>query len=198
MKRWGQDAMIFIFWMLSFKPAFSLYSFTFIKKLFSSSSLSAITVVSFAYLRLLIFLPAILIPVSASSSLAFCMMQSVFKLDMQGDNIQPWCTPFPILNQPTVPCPVLTFASWPVYRFLRRQVRWSGIFISLRIFQFTMIHTVKGFNLVNEAIDVFLEFSCFFKSPMNVSNLIFGSSAFSKSSLNIWKFSVQDQKFINT
>ena len=58
----GLDAMIFIFWMLSFKPAFSLSSFTFIKRLFSSSSLSAIRVVSSAYLRLLIFLPAILIP----------------------------------------------------------------------------------------------------------------------------------------
>ena len=59
----GLDAMIFVFWMLSFKPAFSLSSFTFIKRLFSFSSLSAIRVVSSAYLRLLIFLPLILIPV---------------------------------------------------------------------------------------------------------------------------------------
>ena len=58
----GLDAMILVFWMLSFKPGFSLYSFTFIKRLFSSSSLSAIRVVSSACLRLLIFLPAILIP----------------------------------------------------------------------------------------------------------------------------------------
>ena len=57
----GLDAMILVFWMLSFKPGFSLYSFTFIKRLFSSSSLSAIRVVSSACLRLLIFLPAILI-----------------------------------------------------------------------------------------------------------------------------------------
>ena len=55
----GPDGMIFIFWMFSFKPTFSLSSFTFIKRLFSSSSLSAIRVVSSAYLRLLIFLPAI-------------------------------------------------------------------------------------------------------------------------------------------
>ena len=55
----GLDAMIFVFWMLSFKPTFSLSSFTYIKRLFSSSSLSAIRVVSSAYLRLLIFLPAI-------------------------------------------------------------------------------------------------------------------------------------------
>ena len=58
----GPDAMILVFWMLSFKPTFSLCSFTFIKKLFGSSLLSAIRVVSSAYLRLLIFLPAILIP----------------------------------------------------------------------------------------------------------------------------------------
>ena len=63
-------AMIFIFWMLSFKPTFSLSSFTFIKRLFSSS-LSALRVVSSAYLRLLIFLPAILIPAYASSSPVF-------------------------------------------------------------------------------------------------------------------------------
>ena len=58
----GPDAMIWVFWMLSFKPVFSLSSFTFIKRLFGSSLLSAIRVVSSAYLRLLIFLPAILIP----------------------------------------------------------------------------------------------------------------------------------------
>ena len=67
----GPDAMIFVFWMLSFKPTFSLCTFTFIKRLLSSSSLSAIRVVSSAYLRLLIFLPAILIPACASSSPAF-------------------------------------------------------------------------------------------------------------------------------
>ena len=60
--------MIFIFWMLSFKPTFSLSSFTFIKRLFSSSSLSAIRIVSSAYLRLVIFLLAILIPVCACTS----------------------------------------------------------------------------------------------------------------------------------
>ena len=56
---------------------------------------------------------------------------------------------------------------------------------------FVVIHTVKGFGIVNKAeIDVFLEFSCFFDNPMNVGILISGSSAFSKSSLNIWKFMV--------
>ena len=67
----GPDAMILVLGMLSFKPAFSLSSFTFIKKLLNSSSLLAIKVVSFAYPKLLIFLLAILIPVCASSSLTF-------------------------------------------------------------------------------------------------------------------------------
>ena len=55
--------------------------------------------------------------------------------------------------------------------------------------QFVVIHTVKGFGIVNNAqVDVFLELSCFFDDPMDVGNLISGSSAFSKSSLNIWRF----------
>ena len=128
------DAMILVFCMLSFKPVFSLSSFTFIKRIFSSSSLYAIRVVSSTYLRLLIFLLAILISACASSSLAFHMMYSTCKLNKQGDDIQPRCTPFPIWNQSIVPCPILTVASWPAYRFLRRQVRCSGISISLRIF----------------------------------------------------------------
>ena len=57
--------------------------------------------------------------------------------------------------------------------------------------QFGVIHTVKGFGVVNKAkVDVVLELSCFFDDPVDVGNLISGSSAFSKSSLNIWKFSV--------
>ena len=130
----GPDAMIFIFWMLIFQPTFSLSSFIFIMRFFSSSSISALKVMSSAYLRLLIFLPVILIPSCASYSPAFLMMYSAYKLNKQGDNTQPWCTPFPIWNQSVVPCPVLTVASWPAYRFLKRQFRWSGIPISLRIF----------------------------------------------------------------
>ena len=76
--------------------------------------------------------------------------------------MQPWCTPFPIWNQSVVPCPVLTIASWPAHRVLKRQVKWFGIPISLRIFQFVVIHTVKGFSIVNKAeIDIFLELFIF-------------------------------------
>ena len=82
----GLDAMILVFWILSFKPTFSLSSFTLIKRLFSSL-LSAIRVVLSAYLRLLIFLLAILIPVCASSSLAFWVMYSACKLNKQGDSL---------------------------------------------------------------------------------------------------------------
>ena len=114
------------FWMLRFKPTFSLSSFTFIKRLCSSSSLSAIRIVSSAYLRLLIFLPTILIPACASPSLTFHMMYTAYKLNKQGDNIQPWCTSFPIWNQSIFPRLVLTVASWSAYRFLGKQVRWSG------------------------------------------------------------------------
>ena len=81
------DAMIFVFWMLSFKSTFSLSYFTFTKRLFSFSSLSVIRVISSAYLRLLIFLPGILIPACASSSPAFLMI-SAYKLNKQADNIQ--------------------------------------------------------------------------------------------------------------
>ena len=149
------------FWKLRFKPAFSLSSLTFIKRLFSSSLLSAISMVLSAYLKLLIFLLAILILAYASSSLAFHMVYSAYKLNKQDDSIQPWRTPFPILNQFIVPCLVLTVPSWPAYRFLRRQIRSSDILICLRIFQFVVIHTFKAFSTVNEAeVDVFLEFSC--------------------------------------
>ena len=132
MKWW--DRMPWSSFSECFKPTFSLSTITFIKRLLSSSSLSAIRAVSSAYLRWLIFLPAILIPACVSSSPAFLMMYSAYMLNKQGDNIQPWHTPFPIWNKYVVPCPVLTVASWPAYKFLRRQVRWSGIPISFRIF----------------------------------------------------------------
>ena len=121
------------FWMLSFNPVFSLSSFTFIKKVFSSS-LSALTVAASTYLRLFIFLLEILITAWGSYSPAFHMMYSAKKLNKQSDSILPWSTSFPIWNQSVVPYPVLTVYSEPEYRFLMRQVRWSGTLISWRIF----------------------------------------------------------------
>ena len=89
-------------------------------------------------------------------------MYSAYKLNKQGDNRQPWRTPFRIWNQSVVPCPVLTVASWPAHGFLKRQVKWFGMTISFRIFQFIVIHTVKGFGIDNKAeIDVFLELLLF-------------------------------------
>ena len=103
--RWYDLCFLNVGWALSqlFHSPLSLSS----KRLFSSSSLSAIRVVSSAYLRWLIFLPAILISARASSSPAFLMMYSAYTLNKQGDNIQPWRTPFPIWNQSVVSCPVL-------------------------------------------------------------------------------------------
>ena len=112
--------------------------------------------VSSAYLKLLIFLPAVLISACYSSSQAFHMMYSTQKLNKQDDNIQPGHTPFAVLNKSVDTRSVLTVASWPTYKFLRRQVRWSSTPISLRIFRFIMIHTVKDFCIVNETqVDFF-------------------------------------------
>ena len=120
-------------------------------------------------------------------------MYSEYKLNNQGDYIQPWCIPCPIWNQSVVPCPVLTVASWPEWRQISQeagQVVWySHLFQNFP--QFVVIHIVKGFVIVNKVeIDVFLELSCFFCDPTDVGNLISGSSAFSKTSFNIWKFTV--------
>ena len=98
MKWWDQMpwSQFFECWILN--QLFSLSSFTFIKRLFSCSLLSAIRVVSSAYLKLLIFLLIILIQAYASCSPAFHMMFSAYKLNKQGDNMQPWRTPFLIWN----------------------------------------------------------------------------------------------------
>ena len=134
------DAIILVFLMLSFKLAFSLSSFTLMQ----------------GSLFLLHFLPLewylmhiwgcwyfsrqcrfwlVIRPACASSSPAFHMVYSAYKLIKKVDNIQPWLTPFTVLTQSIVPCLVLTVVSWPAYRFLRRQVRYSGIPISLRIYR---------------------------------------------------------------
>jgi len=101
----GLDAIIFVFCMLSFKPTFSLSSFTFIKRLFSSSSLSAIRVVLSEVIDIS--------PGNLDSSLCFIQpgLSRNDKLNKQSDNIQPLRTTFPTLNQSVVPCLVLTVAS---------------------------------------------------------------------------------------
>ena len=153
--------------MLSFKPTFSLSSFTFFKRLFSSSLLSTIRVVSSAYLRLLIFLPTILIPACASSSPAFLMMYSVYKLNKQGDNIQPWHTPFPF---GTVCCSISSsnccfLTCIQISQEAGKVIWYSHLYKTFA--EFIVIHTVKGFGVVNKAkVDVFLELSCFFDDPI--------------------------------
>ena len=100
---------------------------------------------SSTYLRLLIFLLAILIPACASSSLVFHMMYSAYKLNKQGDNIQPWRLTFLIWNQTIVPRTVLTVASWPAYRFLRR----LSPFICLpSVVMPSFIDTIVNFSLI--------------------------------------------------
>ena len=140
-------------------------------------------------MRLLIFLPAILSPVCASSSPAFLMMYSAYKLNNQGENIYS----LSYLEQ------VCCYMSSSNCCFLTHiqisqesgQVIWySHLFQNFA--QFVVTHTVKGFGIVNKAeVDVFLELSCFFDDPTDVGNLISGSSAFLITSLNIWKFTVQ-------
>ena len=174
----GPDAMILVFecWVLSQL----FHSFSLIKMLFSSSLLSAIRVVSSAHLKLLIFLLAIFIPACESSSLAFCMMYSTYKLNKQGDNTQSWRTSLSILNHSIVPYPVLTVAFWPAYLLSQeagKVVWYSHLFKNFP--QFVVIYRVKGFSIVNEAeLDIFLEFSCFFYDPPDVGDLISGSSPF--------------------
>ena len=138
-------------------------------------------VMSSAYLNLLIFFPAILIPACASSSPVFHMIYFAYKLNKQGDNMYS----FPHFE------PVCHSMSHSNCCFLtRKQVLQEGgkVVWYFHLFQNfpVVIHTVKGFNVVNEAeVDVFLQFSCFIYDPLDVGNLISGSSAFSKSSLYI-------------
>ena len=125
------------------------------------------------------------------------MIHSQYKLIKQGDSIQPWHTPFPILRQSIFLC--LEQCNYCNCCFLPciqvsleagKVIWYSHLFQNFP--QFIVIHAVKGFDIVNEA-DVFLGFSWFFCDPAVVGNLISGFSAFSKSSLYLWKFSVHIQ-----
>ena len=161
MKWWDQ---ILIFWTLSFKPAFPLSFFHFHWETLQFFFTFCIRVVSFAYQRLLIFLPEILIPAYASSRLAFCMMYSAYKLNKQGDNIQSWRTPFLIWKQSvgsmsSSNCCFLTCVQ--ISQEAGQVVWYSHLFQNFP--QFVVIHTVKGFGIVNKAeIYVLLELSLFF------------------------------------
>ena len=103
----GPDAMLLVFWMLSFKPTFSLSSFIFIKRLFSSCSLSTVRVVSSVYLRLLIFLPAILIPACASSTSSAQILSPNPKHTVQISSVAQSCLTFcDPMNRSTLGLPV--------------------------------------------------------------------------------------------
>ena len=182
--------MILVFGMLSFKPTFSLSSFTFIKRLFSSS-LSAIRMVLPVYLKLLIFLPAILIPARASSSPAFHMMYSACKLNKQGKTYNLDV----LLSQFGNICCSMSGSNYCFLTYIQifqeaGQVVWYSHLLK-NFPQFVVIHAVKGFGVVSKTeVEVFLELSCFFNDPVVVGNLISDSSAFLKSSQNIWEFMV--------
>ena len=129
------------------------------------------TLLKAAYLRLLLFLPAILIPACASSSLAFCTVYSAYKLNNQGDNIQPWHTPFPVCcSTSSSNCCFLTCIQ--ISQEAGKVMWYSHLFKSF--LQFVVIHTVKDLGIINKAeVDVFLELSCFFYDPV-----VSGSYAF--------------------
>ena len=113
------------------------------------------------------------------------------KVKEQSENIQAWCITFPILNHSIIPCLVLTFWLTHIQDFQEagKMVWYFHLFQNFP--QFVVIHTVKGSGVINKAeVDVFLELSCFLYDPTDVGNLISGSSTFSKSSLNFWKFTV--------
>ena len=129
----GPDAMILVFLILSFKPAFPS----------PLSPSSRNTSVSLHFLPLeryhLHIWGCWYFSSSLDSSLCFIqatfhMIYSVYKLNKQGDNVEPWGTPFPILKQSIVPYLVLYVVYWPTYRFLRRQVKWSCIPIFFKNF----------------------------------------------------------------
>ena len=177
----GPNAIILGFLVFSFKLALSLSSFTLIKRLFrflfSFCHYSGIICISEVGV-----LPSVLIPAWNSSSLAFLMMCSVYRLNKWSDGRQPCHTPFSVLNQSVVPYRVLTVASWPAYRFLRRQVRCSGIPITLRAFH-TLLWSKDFGTVIETEVYVFLEFPGFLCDLVNVDNLISGSSSFSKTQL---------------
>ena len=175
----GLDAMILVFWMLSFKPAFSLSSFTFIKRLFSSSSLSAIRVVfphiwGYWYSSQQSWVQLMLHPVQ---HFAWCALHislisrvKIYSLDVLLSQSGTVCCSMSSSNSCFLTCIQVSQEAGKV-------VWYSHLLKNFP--QFVVIHTVKGFDVVREAeVDAFLEFPCFFYDPMDVGYLISGSSLF--------------------
>jgi len=153
----GSDAVILVFWMLRFKPTFSLSTFTFIKRLFSSSSLSAIRVVWSALSEVIDISPGNLDSSLCFLSPAFLMMYSAYKLNKQGDTalmyffpyLEPGCCSMCSSNCYFLSCIQVSQEAGQV-------VWYSHLFQNFP--QFIVVHTVKAFGIVNKAeIDVFLE-----------------------------------------
>ena len=153
----GPDAMILVFWMLSFRPTFSLsFSLSLRDSLFAFYHRGGFICIS----EVIDISPRNLDSSYASSSPAFLIMYSAYKLNKQGDNVQPWCTPFLIWNQSVVPCPVLTgFLICIQVSQEAGQVVWYSHFLK-NFPECVVIHTVKGFGVVNKADD-FLELLLF-------------------------------------
>ena len=171
--------------MFSFKPSFSLPSFTFIKRFFRYFSLSAIGVVSFGYLRFLIFLPQLWyqLVIHPVHHFTWYTLRKSYKARWQYTDL---LYSFP--NFQLVCC----FMSGSNCCFLIHiqvsQETGKGVSYShiLKNFPVCCDHRIKVSSVVNEAeVDVFLEFPCFFYDPADIGNLISHSSAFSKSSLYI-------------
>ena len=166
-------------------------SFIFIKRLFSSSLLTVIKVVSSAYLRLLILLQAVLIPACERPAWHFAWY-TLYRSLISRVTINKLTHSFVSLE--TVHCSTFStnccfLSCIQISQEAGKVIWYSHLFQNFPLF--VVILTVKVFGVVSKAeIDVFLELSCSFDDPADVGNLISGSSAFSKTSLNIWKFMV--------
>ena len=124
------------------------------------------------------------IPACASSSPAFLKMYSAYKLNKQGDTIEPWHTPYPIWNQSVVPCPVLPVTSWHAYKFLKRQVRWSGIPISFRHCSLLQRHSNWSTSSYrNHCLHLFFVFKLCFVCLCWTTSLSMSLASFLKNSL---------------
>ena len=121
---------------------------------------------------------------------AFRMMYSAYELNKQGDGIQPCCTPSKFWGIPLFHV-ILTVAIWPVYRFLGKQVRWSGNSISKNFLQFVVVHTIKGFSVASEAkVYIFWNSHAFTMMQQILAIWSLVPSSFSESSLHISNFLV--------